>query len=73
MSTSDVVSTLDTSKSISSYTIPTVNTISASFLMRQFIEINHSPILVGLAGCGKTQIIKGLLNDLVGKSDEYIQ
>lgn len=37
MSTSDIVSTIDTSKSIPSYTIPTVNTISASFLMRQFI------------------------------------
>ena len=54
MSTSDIVSSIDTSKSISSYTIPTVDTISASYLMRQFIQINHSPILVGLAGCGKT-------------------
>jgi dynein heavy chain len=54
MSTSDIISTIDTTKSISSYTIPTVDTISASYLMKQFIQINHCPILVGLAGCGKT-------------------
>jgi len=54
MSTTDVISTLDTSKSIASYTIPTVDTISASYLMNQFVQINYCPILVGLAGCGKT-------------------
>lgn len=54
MSNSDIVNTIDTSKSISSYTIPTVDTISASYLMNQFIGVNHSPILVGQAGCGKT-------------------
>lgn len=74
MSTSDIVSSIDTSKSISSYTIPTVDTISASYLMRQFIQINHCPILVGLAGCGKTQIIKGLLTELTGvPNSDYLQ
>jgi dynein heavy chain len=34
ISNSDIVSTIDTSKSISSYTIPTVDTIAASFLMK---------------------------------------
>ena len=29
--------------------------------------------MVGLAGCGKTQIIKGLLNELTNNSEEYIQ
>jgi len=37
LATSDIISTIDTSRSIPSYTIPTVNTISASFLMKQFI------------------------------------
>jgi len=73
LSPSDVISTIDTSKSISNYTIPTVDTISASYLMKQFVQINHCPILVGLAGCGKTQIIKGLLNDLCSHTDEYLQ
>jgi dynein heavy chain len=54
LSSSDIVSTIDTSKSISSYTIPTTDTISASYLMKQFVQINHCPILVGQAGCGKT-------------------
>jgi len=73
MSTNDIISTIDTSKSIASYTIPTVDTISAQYLMKQFVEINHCTILVGLAGCGKTQIIKGLLNDLVNGGDDYLQ
>jgi dynein heavy chain len=73
MSTSDIISTIDTSKSIPSYTIPTVNTISFSFLMKQMIQINRCPQLVGLAGCGKTQIIKGLLNELINAGDEYMQ
>jgi len=73
MTADDIVSTIDTSKAIASYTIPTVDTISASYLMRNFIQANHSPILVGLAGCGKTQIIKGLLNELVTKTEDYIQ
>ena len=30
-------------------------------------------MLVGNAGCGKTQIIKGLLNDMTAKGDEYLQ
>jgi dynein heavy chain len=54
MSTTDIIATIDTSKAIPSYTIPTVDTISASFLMKQYIQINHCSILVGLAGCGKT-------------------
>jgi dynein heavy chain len=69
----DVVSTIDTSKSIPSYTIPTVDTISASFLMKQFVGVNYCPCLVGAAGCGKTQIIKGLLNELTTTTDDYLQ
>jgi dynein heavy chain len=69
----DIVSTIDTAKAIPSYTIPTVDTISASFLMKQFVGINYCPCLVGLAGCGKTQIIKGLLNELTTTTEDYLQ
>ena len=68
----DIVNTIDTSKSIQSYTIPTVDTISCSYLMRQFMSVGHSPLLVGQAGCGKTQMIKGLLKELVEKTDDYL-
>jgi ATP-dependent Clp protease ATP-binding subunit ClpA len=40
--------------------------------MKKFIQIGVPPMLVGMAGCGKTQIIKGLLNDLT-QGDEYKQ
>lgn len=74
MASGDVVASIDTSKSIQSYTVPTPDTISAQYIMRQLVQINHSPMLAGLAGFGKTQIIKGLLNELCMKADsEYIQ
>ena len=41
--------------------------------MKKFIEVDYSPLLTGPAGCGKTQITKGLLNDLVNNGDKYLQ
>lgn len=62
----------DTTRPISSYTVPTVDTISANYLMKQFISVEHSPMLIGNAGCGKTQITMGLLTDLTTTTDQYI-
>lgn len=74
MSSNDIVNSIDTSKSIQSYTIPTPDTISAQYIMKQFVQINHSSMLSGLAGFGKTQIIKGLLNELCdAPNSDYIQ
>ena len=41
--------------------------------MQAFIKVGHSPLLIGSAGCGKTQITKGLLNELTSKTDDYLQ
>ena len=65
----DVTKDIDTSKAISNYTIPTADTVSSQYLMKLFISVDHSPLLVGNAGCGKTQISKGLLNDLTQNTD----
>ena len=62
LSTSDVSSLIDTSKPISSFTVPTVDTIATQYIMNSLIKVGHSPLLIGQAGCGKTQITKGLLN-----------
>jgi len=68
----DIEKVIDTSKSISNYTVPTSDTVSAQYLIKQFISVNHSPLLVGNAGCGKTQICKGLLNDLATQTEQYL-
>jgi dynein heavy chain len=68
----DIDSLIDTSKAISSFTVPTPDTISAQFLMKKFLNVNHSPLLVGNAGCGKTQIIKGLLYEMTTTTDDYL-
>jgi dynein heavy chain len=73
MQTKDITDTLDTSKPIQNFTIPTVDTISIQYLMKKFISVNISPLLVGNAGCGKTQITKGLLNDMTSATDDYLQ
>jgi len=63
---------IDTSKPISSFTVPTPDTIAAQFLMKKFLSVNQSPLLVGNAGCGKTQIIKGLLYEMTTAGDDYL-
>lgn len=68
-----IVESIDTAKPIQNYTIPTADTISAQWIMRKFIQVNVSPLLVGNAGCGKTQIIKGLLNEMTQNSEDYLQ
>jgi len=73
LSTQDYSSVVDTSKPISSFTVPTVDTIATQQIMDYFIKVGHSPLLIGSAGCGKTQIIKGLLNDLTTKTEDYLQ
>ncbi len=64
-----IESSIDTSKAITNYTIPTADTIAAQFIMKRFIKIGTPPMLVGSAGCGKTQIIKGLLNELTASGE----
>ena len=55
---------VDTTQPIANFTVPTPEVVSAHYLMRAFVTVNHPPLLVGNAGCGKTQIAKGLLHDL---------
>lgn len=68
-----IEASIDTAQPITNYTVPTADTIASQYLMKKFIKINVPPMLVGAAGCGKTQIIKGLLNDLTEKGDTYCQ
>jgi len=73
MEVGNIEKEIDTSKSISNFTVPTPDTIAAQYLMERFIKVNHSPLLVGIAGCGKTQIIKGMLNQLTTQTEDYLQ
>jgi dynein heavy chain len=62
---------VDTSLSISNFTVPTTDTVSFQYLLKQYISVGHAPLLVGNAGCGKTQISKGLLKDLSADGEHY--
>jgi dynein heavy chain, axonemal len=62
---------VNTTEHISNFTVPTTDTISFQYLLKQFISVGHAPLLVGNAGCGKTQISKGLLNDLSADGEQY--
>lgn len=41
---------VNTSEPISNFTVPTTDTVSFQFLMRQYVSVGHSPLLVGNAG-----------------------
>jgi dynein heavy chain len=66
-----VENSIDTSRAITNYTVPTSDTIASQYIMKNFITIGIAPMLVGNAGCGKTQIINGLLNELTTTTEDY--
>jgi len=45
-------------------TVPTVETVSNTYFMKGFVDVGHAVLLIGSAGCGKTQLCKGLLGSL---------
>ncbi|CAD7974700.1 unnamed protein product [Amoebophrya sp. A25] len=45
-------------------TVPTTETIALSYVMRALIEVKAPVMLIGAAGCGKTQACNGLLKSL---------
>ncbi|CAE7303428.1 ODA11 [Symbiodinium natans] len=45
-------------------TVPTTETVCLDYFMKALIEVNHPVMLIGLAGCGKTQSCTGLLKRL---------
>jgi len=49
---------------MSEVTVPTSETTSLSYFMKALIEVSHPVMLIGLAGCGKTQSCMGLLKKL---------
>ena len=45
---------VNTSEPISKFAVPTTDTVSFQFLLRQYVSVGHSPLLVGNVGWGKT-------------------
>ena len=45
-------------------TVPTPETVSNSYFIEAFIRIGRPVLLIGNAGCGKTQLCKGILSKL---------
>ena len=51
-------------QNMNSVTVSTPETVSNSYFMNAFIKIGKPVLLIGNAGCGKTQLCKGTLNSL---------
>jgi len=51
-------------------TVPTSETVAMTYLMKALINTHHPVMLIGLAGCGKTQSCLGLLKTL--PPDEFM-
>ena len=41
---------VNTSEPISNFIVPTTDTVSFQFLLRQYVSVGHSPLLVGNSG-----------------------
>jgi len=46
-------------------TVQTSETLAISTLIHSFIAVRHPSLLIGGAGCGKTQISKGILREVL--------
>nr|SYZ35238.1 PtDNAH9b [Paramecium tetraurelia] len=46
-------------------TVPTKETLATSELVKQFIYVQQPVLMIGQSGCGKTQLAKGILRDIV--------
>ena len=62
---------VNTHEPISNFMVPTTDTISFQYILKQYISVEHAPLLVGNAGCGKTQISRSLLKDLSSDPEAY--
>ena len=51
-------------------TVPTSETVSVSEMMEKLLEIGHPSLLIGMAGCGKTQIARGMLEENRAKNEK---
>ena len=54
----------DSATPMSSVTVPTPETASITYWMRLLVEDDVPVMLAGYAGCGKTQLVTGLLNTM---------
>merc|ERR1719440_726023 len=52
-------------------TVPTSETVSITYIMKALVSQNHPVMLIGLAGCGKTQSCLGLLKGLNSECFAY--
>ena len=50
-------------------TVPTSETFSVSEIMERLLDVVHPSLLIGMAGCGKTQICKGMLETIKRKAE----
>lgn len=55
---------------MSDITVHTRETVATSEFVKNFILIQHSVLFIGNSGCGKTQLSKGILNEIVKKYPE---
>ena len=50
--------------------VPTSETVSVSELMEKLLDVQYPSLLIGMAGCGKTQLCKGMLEGVKVKAEK---
>lgn len=51
-------------------TVNTIETIATSDFIKAYLMVKHPSLLIGNSGCGKTQLAKGILKEIVQAKPE---
>lgn len=51
-------------------TVPTIETLATAEFIRNYLLVKFPSLMIGQAGCGKTQLAKGILRDIVKEKPE---
>lgn len=53
-------------------TVNTIETLATTEFIKSYLMVKHPSLLIGNSGCGKTQLAKGILKEIVqAKPENY--
>jgi dynein heavy chain len=53
-------------------TVQTIENVATGSFIKDFINVKHPSLMIGHAGCGKTQLAKGILRQILQeKGDQF--
>lgn len=57
-------------KTMGNITVNTIETLATTEFIKSYLMVKHPSLLIGNSGCGKTQLAKGILKEIVQAKPE---